>query len=158
VGGFVGVSNVGRDENWLGHDLAAANLYGFGRLAWNPDTAARRIAEDWAALTFGRAPNVVSTIAGILLDSWPLYAQYTGNLGIGTLTDILRVHYGPGIESSERNGWGQWHRADGQGVGMDRTAATGTGFTMQYAPDVASRFESLTDTPDALLLFFHHVP
>ena len=27
--------------------------------------------------------------------------------------------YGPGIESSERNGWGQWHRADHDGIGMD---------------------------------------
>ena len=37
AGGFVGVSNVGDSPNWLGHDLAMANLYGFGRLAWNPD-------------------------------------------------------------------------------------------------------------------------
>src|SRR5262249_10000250 len=29
LGGFVGVSNVGLDANWLGHDLAQANLYGF---------------------------------------------------------------------------------------------------------------------------------
>jgi alpha-glucuronidase len=29
-----------------------------------------------------------------------------------TLTDITGSHYGPNIESSERNGWGQWHRAD----------------------------------------------
>jgi alpha-glucuronidase len=91
------------------------------------------------------------------MDSWPAYERYTGNLGIGTLTDILGVHYGPGIESSERNGWGQWHRADGLGVGMDRTVATGTGFTAQYPPAVAAQFESLATTPDELL-FFHHVP
>jgi alpha-glucuronidase len=42
TGGFVGVSNVGRDTNWLGHDLAMANLYGFGRLAWNPDLSRAR--------------------------------------------------------------------------------------------------------------------
>src|SRR5262249_60982362 len=117
VGGSVGVSKCRRDDNWLGHDLAMANLYGFGRLAWNPDAGARAIAEDWTRLTFGRDPNVVSTIAGILLDSWPAYERYSGNLGIGTLTDIIGVHFGPGIESSERNGWGQWHRADGLGVG-----------------------------------------
>ena len=37
LSGFVGVANVGLDENWLGSPLAMANLYGFGRLAWNPD-------------------------------------------------------------------------------------------------------------------------
>jgi alpha-glucuronidase len=41
---------------------------------------------------------------------------------------------------------------------MDRTVATGTGFTSQYRPTVAARFESLETTSDDLLLFFHHVP
>lgn len=158
VGGFVGVSNVGRDTNWLGHDLAMANLYGFGRLAWNPTTSSRAIATEWTTLTFGHDPEVVETITSILLDSWPAYERYTGPLGAGTLTDIIRVHYGPGIESSERNGWGQWHRANGRGIGMDRTVATGTGFTAQYIPILGAQFESLASTPDELLLFFHHVP
>ncbi len=54
--------------------------------------------------------------------------DYTGPLGTQTLTDITGSHYGPNIEASERNGWGQWHRDDAQGIGMDRTVATGTGF------------------------------
>jgi len=62
------------------------------------------------------------------------------------------------VESSERNGWGQWHRADRDGVGMDRTVATGTGYVGQYPPPLAKRYESLESTPDELLLFFHHVP
>jgi alpha-glucuronidase len=158
MGGFVGVSNVGRDINWLGHDLAMANLYGFGRLAWSPTTSSRDIADDWTKLTFGHDPQVIETITSILLDSWPAYERYTGPLGAGTLTDIIGVHYGPGIESSERNGWGQWHRANGTGIGMDRTVATGTGFVSQYTPLVAAGFESRASTPDELLLFFHHVP
>jgi alpha-glucuronidase len=158
AGGFVGVANVGRDTNWLGHDLAMANLYGFGRLAWNPTTSVRDIATEWTTLTFGHDRQVVETIVSILLDSWPAYERYSGPLGAGTLTDIIGVHYGPGIESSERNGWGQWHRANGQGIGMDRTVATGTGFTAQYIPLVGAQFESLASTPDELLLFFHHVP
>jgi len=158
LGGFVGVSNVGRDTNWLGHDLAMANLYGFGRLAWNPTIPAHTIASEWATLTFGHDSQVVTTVTGILLESWPAYERYTGPLGAGTLTDIAGPHYGPGIESSERNGRGQWHRADGQGIGVDRTVATGTGFTAQYIPLVGARFESLSSTPDELLLFFHHVP
>jgi alpha-glucuronidase len=75
-----------------------------------------------------------------------------------TLTDITGSHYGPNIESSEKNGWGQWHRADSQGVGMDRSVATGTGFAGQYPPLVTQAYESAATTPDDLLLFFHHVP
>ncbi|MFI5185067.1 MAG: alpha-glucuronidase family glycosyl hydrolase, partial [Vicinamibacteria bacterium] len=58
TGGFVAVSNVGLAPNWLGHPLAAANLYGFGRLAWDPDLSSERIAEEWTRLTFGHDPKV----------------------------------------------------------------------------------------------------
>jgi alpha-glucuronidase len=158
TGGFVAVTNVGRDENWLGHHLAMANLYAFGRIAWNPNLSAREIVDDWTRLTFGGNERVVQTIDEMQLRSWRVYEDYTGPLGAGGLTDIIGVHYGPGIESSERNGWGQWHRADQQGIGMDRTVATGTGYIAQYPPSVAARYESLATTPDNLLLFFHHVP
>ena len=158
IGGFVAVVNVGLDENWLGHPLAMANLYGYGRLAWNPNLTAREIANEWTSLTFGRDSNVVSTISSMLLSSWNTYESYTGPLGMQTLTDILGSHYGPGIESSEENGWGQWHRADQNGVGMDRTVAAGTGYVGQYPPPVAKIYESVETTPDSLLLFFHHVP
>jgi alpha-glucuronidase len=158
TGGFVAVVNVGLDENWLGHPLAMANLYGYARLAWNPNLSARQIVNEWTALTFGRDPNVVQTISSMLLSSWNTYESYTGPLGMQTLTDILGSHYGPGIESSEENGWGQWHRAGQKGVGMDRTVATGTGYVGQYSPLVANTYESLETTPDELILFFHHVP
>ena len=158
TGGFIGVSNVGRDVNWLGHDLAMANLYGFGRLAWNPDLSSRDIAAEWTRLTFSGDSRVLDTIVNLQLDSWPAYEDYTGSLGVGGLTDIIQVHFGPGIESSERNGWGQWHRGDEHGIGMDRTVATGTGFIGQYTPAVARLFESLDTCPDELLLFMHHVP
>jgi alpha-glucuronidase len=158
VGGLVGVANVGRDTSWLGHDLALANLYGFGRMSWNPELTSRQIAEEWSRLTFGPKRRVVETVTEIELKSWPAYENYTGPLGAGTLTDIIGVHYGPAIESSERNGWGQWHRADEHGIGMDRTVATGTGFIGQYSPKVAAKFESLKSCSDELLLFMHHVP
>jgi alpha-glucuronidase len=158
AGGFVAVVNVGMDANWLGHPLAMANLYGYGRLAWNPNLASQNFAREWTQLSFGNDPVVVQTISNMLLTSWPIYESYTGPLGAGTLTDILGSHYGPGVESSERNGWGQWHRADHDGIGMDRTAATGTGYVDQYRAPVAKSYESLATTPDELLLFFHHVP
>jgi alpha-glucuronidase len=158
LGGFVGVANVGMDANWLGHPLAVANLYAFGRLAWNPNLAANEIAAEWTELTFGHDPLVVKTVTAMLLSSWSTYESYTGPLGVGTLTDITGSHYGPGVESSERNGWGQWHRADHEGIGMDRSVATGTGYSGQYPPAVAKLYESTATTPDELLLFFHHVP
>ncbi len=157
-GGLVGVANVGMDANWLAHPLAMANLYGFGRLAWDPTLSAQTITEEWARLTFGNDATTVDTIEAMLLSSWNIYESYTGPLGAGTLTDILGSHYGPGVESSERNGWGQWHRADHAGIGMDRTVATGTGYVAQYSPAVAKQYESLETTPDELLLFFHYVP
>ncbi len=158
LGGFVGVANVGRDSNWLGADLAMANLYAFGRLAWSPSLNAELISQEWTRQTFGNDPRVVSAISSLEMDSWHVYEGYTGPLGLGTLTDILRGHYGPGIESAERNGWGQWIRADHEGIGMDRTVATGTGFIGQYPPEVARMYESLKECPDELVLFMHHLP
>jgi alpha-glucuronidase len=78
----------------------------------------------------------------MLMQSWPAYENYTGPLGAQTLTDITGSHYGPNIEASERNGWGQWHRADKDGVGMDRSVATGTGYAGQYPPEVAKMLTS----------------
>jgi alpha-glucuronidase len=158
TGGLVGVANVGMDANWLGSPLAMANLYGFGRLAWNPNLSAEKIVDEWTRLTFGVDPLVVKTIAALQLNSWHVYESYTGPLGAGTLTNITGNHYDPGPESSEENGWGQWHRADHLGIGMDRTMATGTGFIGQYPPAVQKQYESLANCPDNLLLFFHHVP
>ncbi len=156
VGGMVGVSCVGRD--WLGAPLAMANLYAFGRLAWNPNLSADEIAAEWTKQTIGTNPEVVATVDKMLMQSWPAYVDYTGFLGTQTLTDITGSHYGPNVESSERNGWGQWHRDDARGIGMDRTVATGTGFIGQYPPEVAKMYESAATTPNNLLLFFHHLP
>ena len=157
LGGIVGVAGIGQ-QAWLGSPLALANLYAFGRLAWNPDLTAEQIAGEWTRLTISTDPTVVRTVTRMLMQSWPAYESYTGPLGLQTLTDITGSHYGPNIESSENNGWGQWHRADRDGVGMDRTVATGTGFVGQYSPEVARIYESAATTPDDLLLFFHHVP
>ena len=80
-GGYVAVVNVGMDLNWLGHPMGMANLYGFGRLAWNPDLSAETIADEWTRLTFGTDPKVVLTIKSMLLSSWETYENYTGPLG-----------------------------------------------------------------------------
>lgn len=158
TGGYVGVANVGLSANWLANHLALANLYGFGRLAWNPNLSSQAIAEEWTRLTFGNNRHVVQKISQIQLASWPTYESYTGVLGLQTLTNIVGPHYGPAPASQERNGWGQWIRADSDAVGIDRTVATGTGYVGQYSPDVQRLYEPLQSTPDELVLFFHHVP
>lgn len=158
LSGYVGVANVGSSANWLANYLAMANLYGFARLAWNPNLTAESIAEEWTRLTFSNDLDVVRNATAILLASWPAYENYTGVLGLQTLTNITGSHYGPAPESQERNGWGQWIRADHSGVGMDRTVATGTGFVGQYSPAVQKIYELPANTPDNLILFFHHVP
>lgn len=157
LGGMIGVSCVGQN-GWLGSPLALANLYAFGLLAWNPNLRPDDIAAEWTRQTISTDPAVVSTVVNMLMQSWPAYESYTGPLGLQTLTDISGSHYGPNVEASERNGWGQWHKADHEGVGFDRTVATGSGFVGQYPPEVAKIYESTATTPDNLLLFFHHVP
>lgn len=154
---MIGVACVGQ-KGWLGSPLALANLYAFGRLAWNPDLKPEDIAAEWARQTISTDPTVVRTVVSMLMQSWPAYEGYTGPLGLQTLTDITGSHYGPNVEASERNGWGQWHKADRDGVGFDRTVATGTGYVGQYQPEVAKIYEPAAATPDNLLLFFHHVP
>lgn len=158
MGGFIAVSNARRTDNWLGHDLAMANLYGFGRLAWDPNLASKAIAEEWTRLTFGHDPLVVGTLVDMLLKSWRIYESYTGPLGAGTLTDVANTRFGPGVGSTINGGWTPWHSADEVGIGKDRTTATGSGFVGQYRPPAAQRFESLETCPDELLLFMHHVP
>ena len=158
TGGFIGTDMTSMDPTWAHSDFAQPNLYGFGRLAWNPDLSSERIAEEWTRLTFGSDPKVVQTIDGMLLRSWRVYENYTGPLGLQTLTEITANHYGVAVEASENNGWGQWHRADNKGVGMDRTVATGTGYIGQYSPAVAKVYESLETCPDDLILWMHHVP
>lgn len=157
LGGYAGVVNVGVNDTWLGSHLSMSNLYAFGRLAWDPQGDSESILQDWTRLTFSSDPLVIDTITDISLESWPTYENYTGNLGIQTLTDILYTHFGPNPASQDNNGWGQWTRADADSIGMDRTVSNGTGFSGQYPPEVAQVFEDISTTPDNLLLWFHHV-
>ncbi|KAI1385815.1 glycoside hydrolase family 67 protein [Hypoxylon trugodes] len=156
--GYAGVVNVGQHPTWLGSHLSMSNLYAYGRLAWDPNLDSAAILDDWTRLTFGLSETVVNTVASMSLVSWEAYENYTGNLGVQTLTDITGPHYGPNPQSMDNNAWGQWTRADAYGIGMDRTVKNGTGFAGQYPEEVAAQFEDIETTPDDLLLWFHHVP
>jgi alpha-glucuronidase len=155
--GIAGVSNIGDDENWTGHLLAQANLYGFGRIAWNPDLEVAGITDEWIKLTFGNNEKVLSVVNDILLTSHRIYEDYTSPLGVGLMCNGGNTgqegHFSPAPESRVR-----YHKADSNGVGYDRTMASGSGFTGQYNQPARSMYESLELCPDDLLLFFHHVP
>ncbi|WP_433496365.1 alpha-glucuronidase [Sphaerimonospora sp. CA-214678] len=161
-GGLVGVSNAGDDPYWTGHPLAQANLYAFGRLAWAPGLDPAAILDEWIDLTFaptatGEAEPLRRTLHAMMDDSWRTYERYTAPLGVGFMVRPGH-HYGPDVDGYEYTPWGTYHFADRDGVGVDRTRATGTGFTGQYPPPWAEVYESLDRCPDELLLFFHHVP
>ncbi len=155
--GMAAVSNVGRDLNWTGHTLAQANLYGYGRLAWNPEMRIEDVTDEWVRLTFGHDSSVVEQISKMLRESWRIYENYTAPLGVGWMVNPGH-HYGPNVDGYEYSVWGTYHFADRDGVGVDRTVQTGTGFTAQYFSPNAEMYESLETCPDELLLFFHHVP
>ena len=82
-GGIAGVSNVGDDEFWTGHPLAQANLYAWGRLAWDPTLAPSAILDEWIALTFGPSEVVRSALHAMMDESWRTYELYTAPLGVG---------------------------------------------------------------------------
>jgi alpha-glucuronidase len=154
--GFAAVSNIGDNANWTGHILAQANLYGYGRLVWNPDLSSETIADEWVRLTFSNDPEVIETISKILLKSWETYEHYTSPLGIGWMVNPNH-HYGPSVDGYEYSAWGTYHRADWLGIGVDRTVATGTGFAGRYHKPNAEMFEDMNKCPEELLLFFHRV-
>jgi alpha-glucuronidase len=157
LGGFAGVSNIGDSPAWTGNPLAQANLFGFGALAWDPSLTSEEIAREWTQLTFGTDAATVAAITDMLLRSRTIYEKYTCPLGIGWFVNP-GIHYGPSVDGYEYSRWGTYHYADWKGIGVDRTAATGTGYTAQYCPENAARYENLATCPENLLLFFHHLP
>lgn len=151
--GMAAVINTGNDYNWTGNDLAAANTYGYGRLAMNPSLTPDVIAQEWAELTLGT--EVESEVVDMLMYSWPVYEKYTSPLGIGWMV-TPHYHYGPDIDGYEYDRWGTYHRADREGLGVDRTPM-GTGYTDQYNEPWRSIYADPNKCPEELLLFFHYI-
>jgi alpha-glucuronidase len=154
IEGFAAVVNVGRDRNWTGHTLAQANLYGYGRIIWNPSLTAQEIAREWSVLSFGSG-RVAQTVTELLLKSYPAYEKYNAPFGVCFMV-TPGLHYGPNIEGYEFSRWGTYHRADARAIGIDRTPA-GTDYTTQYAAKNAYMFADPATCPENLILFFHRL-
>jgi alpha-glucuronidase len=146
------VARAGTDTNWTRLQLDQANWYGFGRLAWNPSTAsAAQFADEWARLTFSTGDRATATIVSMLLGSEEAFARYAEPLGLN-YTVSLRYHFKNDVSTQDSlNG------VTDTGVGVDRTVATGSGYTGLYPPGVAAGFENLATTPEDLVLFVHHL-
>lgn len=151
--GMAAVINTGNDKNWTGTDLAAANTYGYGRLAMEPAMSCEAIAQEWTDLTLGA--KVEKDVIDMLMKSWSTYEKYTAPLGIGWMVSP-HYHYGPDIDGYEYDRWGTYHRADCRGLGVDRTPA-GTGYTEQYNEPWKTIYADVEQCPQELLLFFHYV-
>lgn len=154
--GMAAVSNTGNDANWTGNDLAAANFYGFGRLAYATSLSSEEIAQEWVGMTYSNDREVKETVVRMLMGSRNTYEKYTSPLGIGWMV-TPNTHYGPSVDGYEYSRWGTYHRADHMGLGVDRTDS-GTGYVRQYHEPNASRYNSVEECPEELLLFFHHLP
>lgn len=154
--GIAAVINTGNDRNWTGNDLAAANFYGFGRLAFTTSLSSEEILEEWICLSISTDRQIVHTIMNIVLHSRDTYEKYTSPLGIGWMV-TPNTHYGCSVDGYEYSRWGTYHRADHLAIGVDRTSK-GTGYAQQYYEPNASMYNSMDTCPEELLLFFHRVP
>lgn len=158
--GIAGVANTGDDRNWTGSIFNQANWYAYGRLAWNPEASSRDIAEEWTGQTFTTDPAFVEPVVEMMMQSREAVVNYMTPFG---LTHLMATghHYGPGpwIADTGRADWNPvyYHRADAKGVGFERTPK-GSKATAQYAAPLAEEYASLEETPENLLLWFHHVP
>ena len=154
--GITAVVNTGDSVFWTGHPLAQANLYGYGRLLWDPLIDEKSLAEEWCKLSLSTAPKAVETISQMLLSSWLTYENYTSPLGVGWMVQPHH-HYGPSIDGYEYDSWGTYHYADRYGLGVDRTSDSGTGYVKQYHPLNCQMYNNPGRCPQELLLFFHHL-
>ena len=150
------VSNLGRDENYTGHPLAAVNLYTFGLLAWDPETDAEQAVSRWVRLTYDFTAEDSGKLTDILLSSREIYEKYTAPLGIGWMVNP-HDHYGPNPSGYEYDLWGTYHKADRNAIGIDRTV-NGTDYLGQYPECLRKKYEDPATCPDLYLLFFHRLP
>lgn len=156
-GAVAAVVNVGDDRNWTGHKLAQVNLYAYGRLTWNDQESSEDIAKDWIKQMFNLPEDRERALLDMLLSSRETYEMYTSPLGIGWMVKPNH-HYGPDVNGYEYDLWGTYHFSDRNGLGVDRTSATGTGYTRQYSDALYEMYEDVNTCPEELLLFFHHLP
>ncbi|MBN1407647.1 MAG: hypothetical protein JW956_07660 [Calditrichaceae bacterium] len=160
LSGIAGVANTGTDRNWTGHLFAQSNWYCFGRLAWDHQLSAEKIADEWIRMSLTNDDAAVRSIQSIMMKSRENTVNYMTPLGLHHIMGWDH-HYGPApwIKDKHRDDWTSvyYHRADSIGIGFDRTK-TGSNAVSQYHEPAADTFAALETCPDEYLIWFHHVP
>lgn len=158
--GMAGVANIGTDRDWTGSTFGQANWYAFGRLAWNPQHAARAIAKEWLAMTFSHDPLFIEPATELMMRSREAVVDYMTPLGLAHIMGTGH-HYGPApwVDDLSRPEWNPvyYHHANAAGIGFDRTI-NGSNALAQYSTQVANKFANLETVPDEYLLWFHRLP
>jgi alpha-glucuronidase len=156
---IVGVANLGNAENLTGHHFSQANLFAFGRLAWDWTLEAEPIADDWVRMTWSDDAEVVATIVEMMMGSWEALVSYQTPLGIGHQF-ASGPHYEPNpSEWFIQDEWSPvyYNQADSAGLGFDRSP-TGSNLAAQYFPVLEQRYGDIETVPESLMMWFHHVP
>lgn len=159
ISAIAGVSNVGNERNWTNHPFAQANWYAFGRLGWDYNLTSTQIAAEWIRQTFSNNNTAVSSIEKMMIASREAVVNYMTPLGLHHIMGS-DGHYGPGpwLNNARRADWNPvyYHRADGYGIGFDRTA-TGSNALAQYQPQVQQQWKDSNVCDEKMLLWFHHI-
>jgi alpha-glucuronidase len=156
---IVGVANLGNADNLTGHHFSQANLFAFGRQAWDWTADPQDIADDWVRMTWSNEDRVVDAIVGMMMGSWEALVSYQTPLGVAHQFRSSD-HYGPDpAEWFIRDDWSPvyYNQADSEGLGFDRSA-TGSNFVAQYFPALEQRYGDIDTVPENLMMWFHHVP
>ncbi|RNI36253.1 alpha-glucuronidase [Hanamia caeni] len=173
---IAGVSNVGLDTNWNGHQFNQANWYAFGRLAWNNTLNSEQIADEWIKLTFYNDSsqksgdknytadwnkNFLAPVKKMMMESREAAVNFMTPLGLHHIMSA-NGHYGPGPWWAPKGMRPEWtppyyHHAGADGIGFDRTTK-GSDAVSQYHEPLASQFNNVATCPEKYLLWFHHLP
>jgi len=161
-GGVWGISNFSDTVNWTGQFMAQANSYGFGRLAWNPLLTESEIADEWIRCSFdnGHNPAVRNIVSDMMRRSWKTYEDYT--ISYSALMPALYQNSHYEIDFLNMNTihffTEYFMHLTSDGIGVDRTKATGNGMVDNYSSELAALFENRETCPEEYILFFHHLP
>lgn len=158
--GVAGVANVGDAVNWCGSDMAQANWYALGRMAWNPAIGSVKTAKEWVLQTFTHDAEAVNNIVDMMMESREAVVDYMMPLGLHHQF-AWGHHYGPQPWCEIRGARPDWlpsyyHKADAQGLGFDRTSR-GSDAVSQYPKALAEQFDDIDRCPEKYILWFHHV-
>ncbi len=164
TGGMWGIANISDTVNWTGLCLLQADLYGYGRLTWNPNANEDSVADDWVRSSFpsGYNPGILYVTKHILERSWRAYTEYT--IGHSALMPALNDnnHYVIDFTKMSNNTtYFTTYFMDfiSNGIGVDRTAdASGDNFLQYLTTQLADSLGNQTKCPEDYLLFYFHEP